>query len=710
MKLKLSSIATLLACFATAGFGQVGLARSNSGIHVPSAQNMGQGILYLSGSYEMVSDGKPLSIDGFYTDSDGRQISLNSNTPSNDEALYLSFGLSDHLEISTRLPFHYDGDIPETDLSGFGLGDMQFGIKGSYPINDRTFVAFSGEILIPTGNSDIGFRPRHRWYTDSDGKSHAFTSDSWGISGYAHLSAFLANELSFNGYAGVLKILGASANYVLWGGGFNIFPEKFLTGVIEVSGETPIKTSNITHNIAVSPLRFTPGLRLHLPYATDLTISGDVGINYFRKEKVSNGLPISLSTGEDKIHYSTFSTPTFGMAITLSKQLDFSWNDSDGDGVIDRKDMCPGTSRNMVVNTRGCPVDEDQDGVLNIVDECPGTPTGLVVGYNGCPLDLDNDGVYDYLDKCLNTPAGFAVDADGCTLDSDGDGIDDNNDMCPQTKPNDIVDSTGCPLDQDHDGITNDKDKCPDTPEGISIDQDGCPLDFDKDGIPDDLDKCPNSAEGEKVDSVGCPADEDHDGVPDSKDQCPNTPSGVGVDEHGCRLDQDGDGIFDEEDKCQNTPKGAPIDSIGCPIDTDKDGIADWMDLCPGTIRNVVVDHNGCPMNSRLNINSIASRIIFKAGDTTLVNSSYTALNDIISMMRQNPLAMEIECAASGSKVEGESLGESRAKVIYNYLEKKGIAKERLKYQGYSQSLPKVFPRRTGESNGIRLTPFSIQE
>jgi OOP family OmpA-OmpF porin len=34
---------------------------------------------------------------------------------------------------------------------------------------------------------------------------------------------------------------------------------------------------------------------------------------------------------------------------------------------------------------------------------------------DGCPLDSDGDGVPDYLDKCPGSPAGVKVDADGCT-------------------------------------------------------------------------------------------------------------------------------------------------------------------------------------------------------------------------------------------------------------------------------------------------------
>jgi OOP family OmpA-OmpF porin len=60
------------------------------------------------------------------------------------------------------------------------------------------------------------------------------------------------------------------------------------------------------------------------------------------------------------------------------------------------------------------PMDSDGDGVYDNVDQCPGTPKGIEVDSRGCPLDSDGDGVYDYRDKCPDTPKGASVDARGC--------------------------------------------------------------------------------------------------------------------------------------------------------------------------------------------------------------------------------------------------------------------------------------------------------
>ena len=131
---------------------------------------------------------------------------------------------------------------------------------------------------------------------------------------------------------------------------------------------------------------------------------------------------------------------------------------------------------------------------------------GLTFAFGGEPAyeDSDGDGVSDYLDKCPGTPKGISVDASGCPLDSDGDGVPDYLDKCPDTPQGATVDASGCPLDSDGDGVPDYLDKCPDTPQGASVDASGCPLDSDGDGVPDYLDKCPDTPEGATVDTRGC--------------------------------------------------------------------------------------------------------------------------------------------------------------------------------------------------------------
>jgi OOP family OmpA-OmpF porin len=90
------------------------------------------------------------------------------------------------------------------------------------------------------------------------------------------------------------------------------------------------------------------------------------------------------------------------------------------------------------------PVDSDGDGVYDDQDRCPGTPQGVEVDETGCPLDSDGDGVYDYMDQCSGPPRGVAVDEPGCPLDSDGDGVYNRMDECPRTPEGAHVDDRGC--------------------------------------------------------------------------------------------------------------------------------------------------------------------------------------------------------------------------------------------------------------------------
>lgn len=110
--------------------------------------------------------------------------------------------------------------------------------------------------------------------------------------------------------------------------------------------------------------------------------------------------------------------------------------------------------------------------------------------------DSDGDGVSDASDRCPGTPAGEPADADGCSasqLDGDGDGVSDALDQCPGTPPGTPVDDAGCPVvpqDADGDGYAadidcddNDPDIHPNAPEikhdGIDQDCNGYDLTID---------------------------------------------------------------------------------------------------------------------------------------------------------------------------------------------------------------------------------------
>ena len=146
--------------------------------------------------------------------------------------------------------------------------------------------------------------------------------------------------------------------------------------------------------------------------------------------------------------------------------------------------------------------------IRHAVDYVAGLGIQYSWGGNVAPriVDTDGDGVTDDLDKCPGTPAGTAVDASGCPppQDDDGDGVTNDLDKCPGTPAGAKVDATGCELDSDHDGVGDSRDQCPDTTAGAKVDEKGCELDGDGDGVVDGQDKCPDTPKGDRVDAVGC--------------------------------------------------------------------------------------------------------------------------------------------------------------------------------------------------------------
>lgn len=157
----------------------------------------------------------------------------------------------------------------------------------------------------------------------------------------------------------------------------------------------------------------------------------------------------------------------------------------------------------------------------------------LMLGYQTPSYrDRDGDGILDKADLCPEQPedADGYEDEDGCRdPDNDQDGIEDSLDRCPLEgeSQNGLEDEDGCPDawgDSDEDSVLDNVDECKDEPEDPDSfeDEDGCPdPDNDQDGVPDERDACPVQRGVAEV--RGCPLpDRDSDGVPDRIDNCPD--------------------------------------------------------------------------------------------------------------------------------------------------------------------------------------------
>jgi hypothetical protein len=283
--------------------------------------------------------------------------------------------------------------------------------------------------------------------------------------------------------------------------------------------------------------------------------------------------------------------------------------DSDGDGVSDDCDRCPGHDDRQ---------DRDTDGVPDGCDNCP-------TAWNPGQLDADGDGVGDACDRCPghndkdDRDLDLIPDAcDNCAnvankdqRDEDGDGVGDPCDNCPKDKNAGQKDSDGdgvgdacdrCPnaddkLDRDRDGVPDGCDNCPALVNPLQEDTDG-------DGVGDSCDNCAKKSNPGQDDT-------DRDGLGDACDNCPITANptqtdadgdGVGDACENCHLvrnplqeDADGDGVGDACDQCPGGNDGFDGDRDGIPdacdncptlenknqVDVDRDGVGDACDLCP---------------------------------------------------------------------------------------------------------------------------------
>ena len=344
------------------------------------------------------------------------------------------------------------------------------------------------------------------------------------------------------------------------------------------------------------------------------------------------------------VHIHTGINLTFGRGKT----------DRDGDGIPDKKDMCPDDPGPE--KYQGCP-DRDEDGILDKDDICPDTP-GLPE-FSGCP-DTDKDGLTDSLDACPLRPG--------------------------------PIELNGCP-DRDEDGIIDDEDACPDQPGPVATQ--GCP-DKDGDGIIDSEDLCPEKP-GPK-EHQGCP-DTDGDGLYDNEDKCVDVFGPV--DNFGCPYgDLDGDGVFDKEDRCPDTP--GPRENKGCPYgDLDGDGVGDNVDECPNTPG--LPENNGCPELSEEEegiLNAAFDNLEFESGKAIIRSSSYESLDSLASLLIRKPdwkLKIAGHTDNVGSDATNMNLSKNRSNSVKDYLNLRGINNEsRFIVEWFGESKP-LYPNETAE-------------
>ena len=169
---------------------------------------------------------------------------------------------------------------------------------------------------------------------------------------------------------------------------------------------------------------------------------------FYRESRISPFILIGGGAQEDNPDLTSNSTNPYldlgaGVLITLSHSSDCSRGLILRADIRGRNDFVGGQEDRLVDYMAGLNLQFYWGGQRCVHEEEKALPPPPPPP---APLDSDGDGVTDNLDRCPGTPAGAHVDAVGCELDTDGDGVVDSKDKCPATPKGDRVDVYGCSL------------------------------------------------------------------------------------------------------------------------------------------------------------------------------------------------------------------------------------------------------------------------
>ena len=443
-------------------------------------------------------------------------------------------------------------------------------------------------------------------------------------------------------------IAAAGANHLelLSGGGFH-----GPGGSIDEPSVTFTDGSSTGRMWSVGPSGVSTSLGAPVPYVntTNLTVNGGGGADTFNV-LASAATPYTITGGDpaagigDRLRYdaegrtvSGDQTPPDGniaspgaqnVTFTQMESVQVLQTDTDGDGLFDEDDNCPGAANAGQADNDGdgqgdpCDGDDDNDTVADGGDNCGTTANTDQANNDGdadgdaCDADDDNDGAADGPDNCPTTANAGQTNSDGandggdaCDPDDDNDGISDAAEAAGGTNP-----QAG---DSDGDGDADASDNCPLAANPTQSDADDddagdvCDADDDNDADPDTADNCPTTANADQGNNDGdgqgdaCDGDDDNDADPDSADNCPpaansdQTNSDTDGDGDACDSDDDNDAAPDSADNCPATANADQANNDGdgqgdaCDSDDDNDAAPDGADNCPTTANADQANNDG---------------------------------------------------------------------------------------------------------------------
>ncbi len=652
--MKFSTLLLFIASAAMASVNKEGL----PGIHNTfSAEGLGHGHIAIGANSHIIDDEAILRDGSVFTNNQGGFLKPFLMANNN---VFLGMGLGSLVDFSLALPFYYQ-DLTSANLGhdDLHIGDLKYRAKFQIPYSPSREIMNMALLLggtVPTHDGPGVIPTRLEYYHVNNPQATPYGVDVptflAGLGMTFHLND-LSKQARFAWHlnAGLRKTGVAEPDFddILFAGtALDLTLNPYIGFFSELWHEARANRWGTDDQFSTEMLTLTIGALARTP----------IGFNF------QAGLVLGMANeGYTPVRYPYGGqTNSFDIKGSPDASLYFqiAWNgpivsqDKDGDGVPDKKDLCPDLAQGPN-GKDGCPIpDTDGDGICDPwvrengmteqfasvctgLDQCPAVPQGAD-GRNGCPHpDRDKDGICDPwvhesgmadefahickgTDKCPDVAQGESG-THGCpTPDKDGDGICDP-----------WVEKAG--LTEQFASVCKGVDKCPDVAQGT-------------------CEKCKN----------GCPnPDTDGDGICDPWVQ----QSGLSTDYAQ---------ICKGSDNCPEVPQG-------------KDG----KDGCPAVVK---VEET---------IKTIVLRgVNFHTGSARLTDESFSVLDNVVAQLKDTKVKIEVSGHTDdrGSAALNQRLSQERAQSVADYFVQKGISPERLRVIGYGPARP-VGSNRTAEGRAM---------
>jgi outer membrane protein OmpA-like peptidoglycan-associated protein len=146
--------------------------------------------------------------------------------------------------------------------------------------------------------------------------------------------------------------------------------------------------------------------------------------------------------------------------------------------------------------------------------------------------------------------------------------------------------------------------------------------------------------------------------------------------------------LLDKDDKCPYN--AGPPENEGCPYtDTDGDGVIDKEDECvnvPGPVEN-----KGCPEVDEEIIKRAFDNLEFESARAIIKETSYASLADLATYLVENAdfkLKIAGHTDSDGGDQANMILSKKRAEAVRDFLESRGVAKERCTVMWFGETQP----------------------